>query len=61
MEKLTLKVAEVAQLMGISIPKAYDLTKIEGFPVLQLGRRLIIPRGAFLRWIEETAKAPKVV
>ncbi len=50
-EKLTMNVSELAQKMGISKPKAYELVKREGFPSVQVGRRIIIPVSAFERWL----------
>jgi len=52
MQKLTMSVKEMGQHLGISLPKAYELTHIEGFPVIQLGRRKVIPVEGLKRWIE---------
>lgn len=54
-EKLTLTVAETAELIGISLPIAYELTHRQGFPVVHVGRRLLIPREALSRWLEAQA------
>lgn len=51
-ERLTLTVAEVGELLGISRPKAYELAASRGFPAIHIGRRIIIPRAAFLTWLE---------
>ena len=45
-------VPEMAKLMRISTWKAYQLVKIEGCPSIVFGSRIIIPRDAFLAWIE---------
>ncbi len=45
-------VQEMAELMRISTWKAYQLVKVEGCPSIVLGSRIIIPRDAFLAWIE---------
>ena len=39
MEKATLSVQELAAQLGISLPKAYELVKQPGFPVLKIGTR----------------------
>jgi len=52
-EKLTITVKELAQAMGISVPKAYELTEIEGFPVIRIGRKKIIPVDQLKIWIAE--------
>ena len=51
MEKMTMTVAEVGQALGISRPKAYELSNQEGFPVVQIGRRKVIPIEGFKRWL----------
>ena len=47
MEKATLSVQELAAQLGISLPKAYELVKQPGFPVLKIGTRILIPVDAF--------------
>lgn len=57
-KKLAMNVNEVAALLGISRPRAYELTEIKGFPVIRLGSRKIIPVEAFQIWLKEnTGKA----
>ncbi len=51
MEKQTINVDELATLMGISRPKAYELVKTPGFPLIHLGTRLLIPVEAFKEWL----------
>ena len=43
MEKTTMSVRELASQMNISLPKAYELVKTAGFPVIHIGNRLVIP------------------
>ena len=52
MEKLTLTVREVQQALGIGRNAAYCLANRADFPAIRLGNKLIIPRDAFLRWLE---------
>ena len=41
-------------MLGISEPRAYDLTKREGFPAIRVSeRRIIIPVDALNRWLSE--------
>lgn len=49
-ERLTLSVDEIASLLGICRNSAYSLAASGAFPVIRHGRRLLIPRQAFLRW-----------
>lgn len=44
--RLTLKVEEAADLLGISRSHAYDLVREGVIPSLRLGRRIVVPRRA---------------
>ena len=37
--------------MNISLPKAYELVKTAGFPVIHIGNRLVIPVEAYKDWL----------
>lgn len=56
MEKLTLSASEAAQVIGISRPRMYQLMKVNGFPTVQVGRRLLVSRKGLERWVEEQSK-----
>lgn len=52
--KVAINVKELAAMLGISIPRAYDLTKQEGFPAIRISeRRIIIPTEALNRWLND--------
>lgn len=54
--KLTVTVNEMAKLLGISRPTAYELAKREGFPAIRVSeRRIIIPVDALNRWLNDPA------
>ena len=53
MNKLTMSVKEMAGQLGISLPKAYELTHIEGFPVIHVGRKKIVLVEGFDRWLND--------
>ena len=56
-EKLTISVEEMANMLGISRPVAYELTHREGFPVVRVSeRRVIIPLDSLKRWLEKEAE-----
>ena len=55
MEKATMSVQELASQLGISLPKAYELVKQPGFPVLKIGSRILIPVDAFREWLSVNA------
>lgn len=51
MEKSTMSVQDLANMLGISLPKAYELVKQPGFPVIHIGARILIPIDAFKEWL----------
>lgn len=54
--KLTLTVNEMAALLGISKPTAYELTRREGFPAIRVSdRRIIIPVEGLNKWLNDPA------
>jgi len=52
-EKLTLKVEEAAKLLGIGRNLAYDRVKTGEIPVIKVGRRLLVPRRALEKLLEQ--------
>lgn len=56
MSKLTLSVPEAAKIVGVSSAKMYQLVKIEGFPTVQIGKRILVSVKGLERWIEEQAQ-----
>ena len=52
-EKSTMSVQELSTQMGISLPKAYELVKTEGFPAMRIGTRILISVEGFRKWLAE--------
>ena len=50
---LTLNVVDVAEALGISRAAACTLIQSESFPHMRIGKRILVPKEAFLRWIAE--------
>lgn len=50
---LALNADEVAQVLGISRANAYNLMHSKGFPVLQINKRLVVPKDKLIAWIEQ--------
>lgn len=46
-------VADAAAEMCVSRATVYDLAHRADFPAIHLGKRIIIPRSAFYKWLEE--------
>jgi len=55
MNKVVYTVAECAAMMGLSLPKLYELAKRKDFPSIRVGGRVIVPKEAFHRWLEVQA------
>ena len=53
--KLTYSVEEAAAVIGVSVSKMYQVIKMEGFPVVMLGGRRLIPIKGLERWLDQMA------
>ena len=54
-DKLALSVREAAELLGISTPMMYQLTRAEGFPAFHIGTRTVISRARLTDWVDAQA------
>ena len=52
-EKLTLSVEEAAKVLGIGRNLCYDKVKTGEIPVIKIGRRLLVPRRALEKLLEQ--------
>ena len=43
----------VAKVLGVSPSSGYELMHEQGFPALRIGSRIVIPKEAFICWVEE--------
>lgn len=50
-EKLAISVREAAELLGISVPTAYELARRADFPAFHVGRRTLVDRAGLARWV----------
>lgn len=55
MDKVTMSVQEMAMQIGISLSKAYSLIKDSDFPVIHVGKRVLIPAVEFKAWLSARA------
>ena len=42
----------VARVLGVSPSSGYELMHEDGFPVLRVGSRMVVPKDVFIRWVE---------
>ena len=50
---ITLNAQEVAAVLGISRANAYCLMHSRGFPTLQIGKRMVVPKDKLIDWIDQ--------
>ena len=55
MDKVTMSVQEMAMQMGISLSKAYALTREADFPIVRVGKRVLVPVSEFKVWLSARA------
>ena len=54
---LMLNADEVASALGISRSNAYTLMHSKGFPVLHIGKRLVVPKDKLYEWVAKRIAA----
>lgn len=54
-ENVVMTVPELAATLGVSIPVAYKLVHVPGFPKIVIGRRIILVREQVMRWIDDAS------
>ena len=48
---------KIAKYLEISRAGAYELMHSDGFPLIRIGKRMIVPRDKFLQWVDnQTAR-----
>ena len=52
-ERKAYSVPEVAEMLGVSVDTVYELMRGNLIPHKRLGRRIIIPAGAFDDWLND--------
>ena len=57
-ETLTLTVPEAAKALGISRGQAYQAVQQGEIPVIRIGRRLLVPKAALLKMVNQAGHAP---
>lgn len=43
----------VAKVLGVSPSSAYELMHEDGFPVLRVGSRMVVPKEQFIQWVQD--------
>ena len=53
---ITLTADQLAQALAISRAGAYQLMHSKGFPIIKIGKRMVVPKKQLLEWMEEKLK-----
>ena len=53
---LFLNAEMVAKVLGVSPSSGYELMHEDGFPVLRVGSRMVVPKEKFIEWVEQHMK-----
>lgn len=57
MERMAISVPEAAKLLGVSKCKAYELAKMQGFPAVQIDKRILVSVKGLERWLDAQTTA----
>ena len=55
LEAAVYNIPQIAVLLDINVVKAYELAKRKDFPTVRIGRRILVPKHAFYRWLDSQA------
>lgn len=58
---VTFRVELLAKVLDVNLTRAYEIAKRPGFPSIRLGKRLVIVRDGFIRWLENEIQKDKSV
>ena len=56
---LFLNATTVAKVLGVAPSSSYELMHEKDFPALRIGHRIVVPKEAFIRWVEQHMGAPE--
>ena len=59
-DRLTMSVEEAGKLLGIGRSSAYGAIRRGELPFLKIGRRILVPRSALTRKIEDLQQDPNL-
>ena len=49
-----LSASDLRQILPLSRAGIYNLINSDGFPVIRVGKRALIPKEGFIRWLEQS-------
>lgn len=55
-EQLAYSVSDLVRVLSISRPTAYQLVHQDGFPVVRVGNRILVPKQGLEDWLAEQSE-----
>ena len=52
---LTLNADQISRILGISRSASYELLRSADFPTVRIGKRMLVPKDKFIRWLSDQA------
>ena len=53
---LFLNVNDLSKAIGIAPSSCYELMHEKDFPSIRIGKRLVVPREKFIKWVDEQSE-----
>lgn len=60
-DKVALSLTECAVMLGVGRSKMHELARSDRFPVVRVGRRVLVPIDALKAWLNEQAANESVI
>ena len=57
---IMLSVNQLANVLGISHTRSYDLVRSKGFPSITIGSRIVVPKDELMIWIQNQLNSKEV-
>ena len=57
---IMLSVNQLANVLGISRTRSYDLVRSKGFPSITIGSRIVVPKDELMIWIQKQLNSKEV-
>lgn len=51
--KMVLTVKEMAEMLHVSLPTAYELVHRDGFPTIRMGRKILVNADMLQKWLDD--------
>lgn len=56
-----LRAKEVAEILGVSERRAYEIMDLKGFPLIRIGRSKRVNQQSFFKWLEQQQQLENII